>query len=86
MVYISLHYQGYSFTNSFAALATKTIKRCHPAYPADALGCFSHPLCHVCKVKPCRCALNFPTLALSFQSHQFLGPDHFKAAVTLLLV
>lgn len=66
MVYISLHYQGHSFTNSFAVLATKTTKRCHPACPADVLGHFSNlPLCHVCKVKPCRHAQNFPTLPLN---------------------
>lgn len=37
-----------------------------PARPADVLGHFSNlPLCHVCKVKPCRYARNFPTLPLN---------------------
>lgn len=63
MIYISLHYQGHSFTNSSAVLDTKTTKRCRPACPADVLGHFSHPpLFHVCKVK---LALNFPTLPLN---------------------
>lgn len=68
-VYISLHYWGHSFTNSFSGLAGRTTERCHPAC------CCSWPLFPSMSVTGCIFAdmqwtqlrnwhgskLNFPT-------------------------
>ena len=96
IVYISLHYWGHSFTNSFAGLAGRTTERCHPALLLFLATFPIHAFIVTCILADMQWTqlgnwhgskLNSPPPPwISFQSHQYLDPDHFMAATTLVLV